>query len=63
MDQPQAWELIAQISAWLWNKITVFEIFGIVIWPFALFSIALYFAGYMAVKIIQRKGQTDGDSD
>lgn len=63
MDQNQAWELIAQLSSWMWSKITTFEIFGIIIWPFAIFSIALYFAGYIAIKIIQRKGATDGDDN
>lgn len=63
MNETQAWELIGQLASWLWNKITTFEIFGILMWPYAIFSIALYFAGYLAIKIIQRKGATDGDSD
>lgn len=64
MTISQAWELIALLMADMWNKITTFSIFGIELWPFALFGIAISFAGYLGQRIIQRKaGETDGDSD
>jgi type IV secretory pathway TrbD component len=63
MSISDAWDLIALLSAQLWNKITTFSIFGIELWPFALFGIAMSFLGYIATRIIQRKGGNNGDSD
>lgn len=63
MSIAQAWELIGLISAFIWNLITSFEIFGILIYPFVLFGIAMSFLSYLASKIIQRKAGQNGDSD
>lgn len=63
MTIQDAWDLIAMLSAGVWNFITTASIFGIVLWPFALFGLATTFAGYLAQKIIQRKGGDNGDSD
>lgn len=55
MELNQAWDLIAMLAAWFWNKLTTFELFGFVLWKYALFAIALAFAGHIAVRIIQNR--------
>ena len=63
MSISQAWELLGSLMANIWSKMTDTSIFGIYLWQFALFGLATSFLGYLAQKIIQRRGGNSGDSD
>jgi hypothetical protein len=56
--------IVGQLVAFVWSLIVSFEIFGFVLWEYALFGIGAGFIGYLALKIIQKKaGDDNGDSD
>ena len=56
--------IVGQLGAFVWSLVVSFEIFGFVLWEYALFGIGAGFIGYLALKIIQKKaGDDNGDSD
>ena len=56
--------IVGQLVAFVWSLVVSFEIFGFVLWEYALFGIGAGFIGYLALKIIQKKaGDDNGDSD
>ena len=56
--------IVGQLVAFAWSLIVSFEVFGFVLWEYAIFGIGAGFIGYLALKIIQKKaGDDNGDSD
>ena len=56
--------IVGQLGAFVWSLVVSFEVFGFVLWEYALFGIGAGFIGYLALKIIQKKaGDDNGDSD
>ena len=56
--------IVGQLGAFVWSLLVSFEVFGFVLWEYALFGIGAGFIGYLALKIIQKKaGDDNGDSD
>ena len=56
--------IVGQLVAFVWSLVVSFEVFGFVLWEYALFGIGAGFIGYLALKIIQKKaGDDNGDSD
>ena len=56
--------IVGQLVAFVWSLVVSFEIFGFVLWEYAIFGIGAGFIGYLALKIIQKKaGDDNGDSD
>ena len=56
--------IVGQLGAFVWSLVVSFEVFGLVLWEYALFGIGAGFIGYLALKIIQKKaGDDNGDSD
>ena len=56
--------IVGQLGAFVWSLVVSFEVFGFVLWEYALFGIGAGFIGYLALKIIQKKaGDDNGNSD
>ena len=56
--------IVGQLGAFVWSLVVSFEVFGFVLWEYALFGIGAGFIGYLALKIIHKKaGDDNGDSD